>query len=94
MTESRVSKIQDFRNRLFQFFPFRAAATMDFIDAIAESSKESIVKISLSDLFRRGYSSITDVLDNLFRKKAEQNPSEQELNESHLKLSSLLKRTM
>jgi hypothetical protein len=41
---------------------------MDLIDALAATpSPDSIVKISLSDLFRRTYSSLTDVLSNLFR---------------------------
>lgn len=90
MKESIVSKIQHFRNRMFQLFKLRADATMDFIDALAGSTSESVVKISLSELFRRTYCSITDVLDNMFRRKAEQNPSEQELQEGHLKVAQLL----
>lgn len=90
MIESIVSKIQDFRNRLFRLFKFRADATIDLIDAIAGPNHESVVKTSLSPLFRRKYSSITDVVDNTFRRKAEKNPSEQELLEAHLKISHLL----
>jgi hypothetical protein len=48
---------------LFYLFKYRSDSTMDLVDAIAgQSSKESAVKISLSNLFRRTYSSITDVI--------------------------------
>jgi len=90
MIESIVSKIRDFRNRLFGLFKFRAGATMDLIDAMAGSNHDSVVKISLSSLFRRTYSSITDVADNLFRRKAENNPTAEELQEEHLKLTQVL----
>ena len=90
MTDSSVTKVQDFRNRLFRLFRFRADATMDFIDALASFARESVVKISLSDLFRRTYCSITDVIDNMFRRKTEQNPTEQELREDQLKITELL----
>ena len=42
-------------------------------------SHESMVKVSLSPLFRRKYPSITDVADNMFRRKAETNLSDEEL---------------
>ena len=90
MISSIVSKVQNFRTRLFRLFKFRADATMDLIDAVAGPNHESVVKTSLSPLFRRKYSSITDVADNMFRRKAEENPGEQELQEEHCKLSSLL----
>lgn len=90
MIESILSKVQNFRTRLFRLFKFRAGATMDLIDAIAGPNHESVVKASLSPLFRRKYSSITDVCDNMFRLKAEENPSEQELREEHCKISRLL----
>jgi hypothetical protein len=35
-------------------------------------------------------SSITDAADNMFRRKAEENPNEQELCEEHFKISKLL----
>jgi hypothetical protein len=68
MIESIVSKFQNFRYRLFQLFRYRAGATMDLIDAVsATNTADSVVKLSLSDLFRRTYSSLTDVLSSLFR---------------------------
>lgn len=90
MTTNILSKVQHFRNRLFRLFRFRADSTMDLIDAVAGPNRESVVKTSLSPLFRRKYSSITDVADNMFRRKAEENPNEQELQEEHHKLSGLL----
>ncbi len=63
---------------------------MDLIDAIAGLNHESIVKVSLSPLFRRKYSSITDVGDNMFRRKAEENLGEQELQEEYREISKLL----
>jgi len=90
MIESILSKTQDFRNRLFGLFKFRAGATMDLIDAVAGPNHDSVVKTSLSPLFRRKYSSITDVADNMFRRNAEKNPAEEELREDHLKLTQVL----
>ncbi len=90
MIEPILSKAQNFRTHLFRLFRFRADATMDLIDAIAGPSHESVVKVSLSPLFRRKYSSITDVVDNMFRRKAEENPNKQELQEEHCKISKLL----
>jgi hypothetical protein len=76
MIDTIVNRFQTFRNRLFSLFQYRADATMDLIDAVAaEDSSTSIVKISLSSLFRRTYSSITDVLDSLFKSGPETNPN-------------------
>jgi hypothetical protein len=58
MIELIVAKFQTFRHRLFQLFPYRAGATMDLIDAVsAMTTADSVVKLSLSELFRRTYSS-------------------------------------
>jgi hypothetical protein len=90
MIDSMIPKVKSFRQNLFALFRFRAGATMDLIDAFAASGSLSVVKTSLSDLFRRTYCSITDVADNLFRRFAEQNPTEQELREIHHKITELL----
>lgn len=46
-------------------FPKRADSTLDLLDALASNDKaDSVVKLSLNPLFRREYSSITDVIDN------------------------------
>lgn len=86
-----IEKIINFRKKLFELFTYRSDATLDLVDAIAgQTSKESIVKLSLNSLFRRGYSSITDVLDNLFRTKANKNPQPEELTQEQLKVTQLL----
>ena len=91
MTNSIIDKLCEFRNRLFDLFIYRADSTMDLIDAIAgQVSKESIVKLSLNELFRRSYSSITDVVDNLFRRKANKNPKPNELLEDQMKITNLI----
>ena len=59
----------------------------DFLRAYAQGSKaNSIVKISLSHLFRRSYSSITDVLGNLFRNNQKQPPEINEIREEQFKI--------
>jgi hypothetical protein len=62
-----VQQLVDFRESLHQFFPYRAGATMDLIDAIAgNSSAQSPVQLSLNSLFPRQYSSLHDAVDNFF----------------------------
>jgi uncharacterized coiled-coil DUF342 family protein len=79
MINEIITKFQSFRNHLFELFQYRADATMDLIDAVsAEINTTSIVKLSLSDLFRRKYSSITDVLDSLFRLNLKKAPTKEE----------------
>jgi len=91
MTNAIVNKLKKFRTDLFAFFTYRADSTMDLIDAIAgQSSKESTVKISLSTLFRRTYSSITDVVDNLFRRKASVNLKPDEQQEAYFEITEFL----
>ena len=91
MINTIVSKFQCFRNRLFQAFPQRAGATMDLIDAVcAETNISSIVKISLSDLFRRKYSSLSDVISSLFRTDLKQASIEEEREKQTLKVTQLL----
>ncbi len=91
MIEDIVSKFQSYRNRLFHLFTYRRSATMDLIDAVsAEINVTSVVKLSLSDLFRRTYSSITDVLDSLFRSDLKKAPTKEETKKHHLKMARLL----
>jgi hypothetical protein len=91
MTSQTVEQFHNFRNKIYSFLTYRSDATLDLIDAIAgQQSKESSVKISLSNLFRRGYSSLTDVVDNLFRRNAKKRPETIELQEDHLKMTRLL----
>ena len=91
MTTTIVSKFQWFRNRLFLLFHYRAGATMDLIDALAATpTKDSVVKLSLSSLFGRTYSSLTDVLSSLFRINLKTLPTNTEIKEQTLKITQLL----
>jgi hypothetical protein len=86
-----VSNFQWFRKRLFRLFDYRAGATMDLIDALAATpTTDSVVKLSLSSLFGRTYSSITDVLNSLFRTNLKALPTDDERNEQTLKVTQLL----
>ncbi len=91
MIEAIVPKFQNFRNHLFKLFPYRAGATMDLIDTVSsETNADSIVKLSLSELFRRRYSSLTDVLSNLFRTNLKRSPTLKQRTEITLKVTQLL----
>ncbi len=91
MTKPIVTKFRTFRHRLFQLFPYRAGATMDLIDAVsAMSTADSVVKLSLSDLFRRTYSSLTDVLSSLFRTNLKIPPTDEDKQKQALKVTQLL----
>lgn len=91
MIDAILSKFKSFRNRLFQLFPYRAGATMDLIDTVcAETNADTIVKFSLSDLFRRKYPSLTDVLSSLFRINLKSPPTHEELKQQTLKVTQLL----
>jgi hypothetical protein len=91
MITTIVSKFQSFRNRLFKLFPYRAGATMDLIDAVSsDTTADSVVKLSLSELFRRKYSSLTDVLSSLFRTNLKVTPLIEERREQILRVTQLL----
>lgn len=91
MITSITSKFQYFRQRLFQLFDYRAGATMDLIDALAATpTTDSVVKLSLSNLFGRTYSSLTDVLSSLFRTNLKNLPTDEEKKEQTLKVTQLL----
>lgn len=91
MIDTSISKFQSFRNRLFHLFPYRKSATFDLIDAVAaETSPSSIVKFSLSEFFRRTYSSITDVLSSLFRSDLKKSPTQEEWSKHTLNVTQLL----
>lgn len=90
MTSMSIDYVRNFRNKLYNLFKYRADSTMDLIDSLAgQTSKESPVKLSLNCLFRRSYSSITDAVDNLFRRQPNLNPSPDELKEDQLKITQL-----
>lgn len=62
-----VARLQQFRQNLYNFFPHRADAVMELIDALASNtSARSVVELSLSPLFRREYSSVYDAIEHFF----------------------------
>lgn len=64
---------------------------MDLIDAVsAETNTTSIVKLSLSNLFRRKYSSLTDALDSLFRSDLKKAPTREDTKRQTFKVTQLL----
>jgi hypothetical protein len=90
MINTIISKFQGFRNHLFQLFHYRAGAAMDLIDTVAATPVDSVVKLSLSSLFRRKYSSLTDVLGCLFRTNLKKTPTAEERQEQATKVTQLL----
>lgn len=63
---------------------------MDLIDTISATPVDSVVKLSLSHLFRRKYSSLTDVLSSLFRTHSKEIPTIEETRKQTLKVTQLL----
>lgn len=62
-----IDSIVSFRQDFYNLIHYRADATLDLIDALSSNqTADSVVKLSLNSLFRRGYSSITDVINNFF----------------------------
>ena len=65
---SSIKRLQNYRQSVYNFFPARADAQMDLLDALSSNvTAESIVELSQNPLYRRGYSSISDSIDNLFQ---------------------------
>ncbi|SCA63919.1 hypothetical protein SCG7086_DG_00020 [Chlamydiales bacterium SCGC AG-110-P3] len=86
MISQIVSHCKNMRSRKFKNFTYRADATMNLVDAAAgQDNKRSIVELSLSHLFPRSYSSITDVLDNLFVTKEGAVQTEEDIHKEQLK---------
>jgi hypothetical protein len=62
-----VAALQQFRQNLYNFFPHRADALMELVDALASNTRaRSVVELSLSPLFRREYSSVYDAIEHFF----------------------------
>ena len=70
-TQEPISQLQQFREELYHLVDHRPDALMDLLDALASTpDARSVVELSLSPLFRRGYSSISDAIDGWFRASA------------------------
>lgn len=64
MQESILKQLQQFREKIYQFFPSRRDAAIELVDALSSNrTATSVVELSLSPLHRRNYCSITRVLD-------------------------------
>ena len=62
-----IARLRQFRQNLYDFFPHRADAVMELIDALASNTRaRSVVELSLSPLFRREYSSVYDAIKHFF----------------------------
>ncbi len=59
--------LETFRIDVYEWFPQRADALMDLLDAqSSNTTARSVVELSLSSLFRREYSSVHDGIEHLF----------------------------
>jgi len=67
-TQEIISQLQQFREELYQLLPARPDALLDLLDALSSSPQaRSVVELSLSPLFRREYSSVSDAIAHLFQ---------------------------
>jgi hypothetical protein len=84
------SPLEQFRNDVYKWFPHRPDALMDLLDALASNTAaRSVVELSVSPVFRRGYSSVHDGIEHLFVPDNEESQS-QERQELELALVRLL----
>ena len=61
-------QLQQFRQGLYDSFERRPDALLDLVDALSSNTTaHSVVELSLSPVFRRGYSSVHDAIDNFLR---------------------------
>jgi hypothetical protein len=62
-----LSILAQFRNDVYEWFPHRADALMDLLDALSSNTTaRSVVELSENPLFRRQYSSVHDGIEHLF----------------------------
>ncbi len=61
------SILRQFRDDVYAWFPHRADALMDLLDALSSSTTaRSVVELSEHPLFRRQYASVHDAIEQLF----------------------------
>jgi len=61
-----LSILEQFRNDVYEWFPHRADALMDLLDALSSNTTaRSVVELSENPLFRRQYSSVHDAIEHL-----------------------------
>jgi hypothetical protein len=79
-TQATISQLQQFREELYQLLPARPDALLDLLDALSSSpNARSVVELSLSPLFRREYSSVSDAIDNFFQASSPEKGDEERL---------------
>jgi hypothetical protein len=62
-----LTQLEQFRNELYTWFPHRADALMDLLDALSSTTTaRSVVELSLNPCFRRQYGSVHDSIEQLF----------------------------
>ena len=67
-TQETISQLQQSREELYQLLTARPDALLDLLDALSSSpNARSVVELSLSPLFRRESSSVSDAIDNFFQ---------------------------
>jgi len=68
-----VSKLNQFRNQIYQFFHTRCDASFELVDALSSNTHaRHVVELSLSPWYRRNYCSITRSLDEFYPDKSNQ----------------------
>lgn len=69
-----ITQLQQFRQAVYQNFNKRADTLMDLMDALSSNvSAQSVVELSLSPAFRRGYSALFTALDEWEPEKGSKN---------------------
>lgn len=62
-----ITNLEQFRNDIYRWFPYRADALMELIDALcSDTTARSVAELSLNHHFRRGYCSIYDAIGHLY----------------------------
>lgn len=66
--EEQKKQVSNYRQAVYESFERRADTLLDLIDALSSNEyARSVVELSLNNLFRRGYSSITDGIDEMIQ---------------------------
>lgn len=66
-----TNELTQFRARLYSSFPGRGDALMDLLDALASNQNEqSVVRLSLSPVFRSSWSNVYKVIDRFFKESS------------------------
>jgi hypothetical protein len=77
-TQQAISQLQQFREELYQLLKARPDALLDLLDALSSSPHaRSVVELSLSPLFRREYSSVSDAIANFFQASSPEEADEE-----------------